>query len=283
MKITPDEMVASVSNLTTFPAVALRIDRALADENFTVDDIGDILETDPALSVKLLKIANSAYYSRGVEVDSVSRAASVIGSRKVRDIVFTQCATDTFKSFPNDLQSLDDFWNHSLYCAVAAQEIAKQLRYGGDLSLYTAGLLHDIGQLVMFTQYPDESRRALEISINQTDGTSPHLGEIEVFGFDHTAVGASLARQWNFPRALSECIEFHHAPGACSAELATEVAIVHVANSTAVLAELASEEIEDAPEIDPAALGLLGLDTETIVEIAAKARAEVDEMVGVFN
>ncbi len=159
MNVSPQEMVAGISNLATFPAVALRVDQAMADENFSIDQLGEILETDPAICVGLLRIANSAYYSRGVEIDSVARAASVLGSKKVRDIVFSQCANDAFRKFPNDLQSLEDFWNHSLYCAVAAQEIAKQLRYGGDLSLYTAGLLHDIGQLVMFTQYPDETRQ----------------------------------------------------------------------------------------------------------------------------
>lgn len=283
LNVSPEEMVASVSNLATFPAVALRVDQAMADENFSIEQLGEILEADPAISVGLLRIANSAYYSRGVEIDSVARAASVIGSRKVRDIVFSQCANDAFRKFPNDLQTLEDFWNHSLYCAVSAQLIGEAVRFGGDLSLYTAGLLHDIGQLVMFTQYPEASRRALQLSIAQSDGTSPHLGEVEVFGYDHTAVGAALARQWNFPRALSECIRFHHSPAACSHEYATPVAIIHVANSAAVLAELASDDFEDAPAIEQPALSLLGLSFESIIEIAEKAAHEVESMAGLFG
>lgn len=283
LNVSPQEMVADISNLATFPAVALRVDQAMADENFSIEQLGEILETDPAISVGLLRIANSAYYSRGVEIDSVARAASVLGSKKVRDIVFSQCANDAFRKFPNDLQSLEDFWNHSLYCAISAQLIGEAVRFGGELSLYTAGLLHDIGQLVMFTQYPEESRRALHLSMTQSDGTSPHLGEVEVFGYDHTAVGEALAQQWNFPQALTECIKFHHSPEACSGEYATPVAIIHVANSTAVLAELASDDLEDAPEIEQSALSLLGLSVGTVVEIAEKAAGEVESMAGLFG
>lgn len=107
----PEKMVEGIADLASFPVVALEIDAALADENTGVEEIGAIIQKDPAMSLNMLRIANSAFYHRGKDVESVSQAVSIIGSRRARDIVFTQCATDAFKTFPNDLLTETDFWN----------------------------------------------------------------------------------------------------------------------------------------------------------------------------
>lgn len=282
MGISPEEMVDGISNLVSFPAVALEIDAALADENAGVDEIGAIIKKDLSMSVNLLRIANSAYYNRGTDVVSVSEAVSIIGSRRTRDIVFTQCATDAFKTFPNDLLAETDFWSHSAYCAVASQMIGQRIQFADSGALYTAGLLHDIGQLVMFTQCPVESRRALELSIEQTDGLSPHLAELEIFGFDHAAVGGALARKWALPAQLRACIELHHIVPERTDLPVTSVDIIRVASSVSVLAELQSNDIEEAPQIDDATRKRLGLKTEELIAIGAATREEVDEMMGAF-
>lgn len=282
MGISPEEMVEGITNLAGFPAVALEINTAMADENSGVDEIGAIIQKDPAMSVNLLRIANSAFYHRGVDVESVSQAVSIIGSRRTRDIVFTQSATDTFKTFRNDLLAETDFWSHSAYCAVASQIIGQKIRFADADALYTAGLLHDIGQLIMFTQCPVESRRALELSVEQTDGLCPHLAEQEIFGFDHGAVGGALARKWELPAQLQACIELHHTVPEKEDVPVTAVDIIRVASSVSVLAELQSSDIEEAPTIDNATLKRLNLTTEDLITIGAQTREQVDEMMSAF-
>jgi len=275
-------MVESVSNLASFPAVALEVDAALADDQSGAEEIGAIIKKDPSMSANLLRIANSALYNRGSDVLSVSQAVSIIGSRRTRDIIFTQGATDSFKTFPNDLLTVTDFWNHSAYCAVAAQLIGQKIRFAQQDILYAAGLLHDIGQLIMFTVCPEESRRALQLSVDQSDGLCPHLAEREIFGFDHGVVGGELARKWALPEQLRVCIEQHHEVPSQPDGPVTTVDIIRVASSVSVLSELMSVDIEEAPKIDDATLRRMNLTHDDLITFGAQTREQVDEMMGVF-
>jgi len=278
---TPEELVANVTQLASFPEVAFRINEMISDENSGAAQIGALIEPDPALSVALLRIANSPLYHIGGTVGSVEHAITVVGLREVRDLTFSICASKTFDGIPNDLITVEDFWKHSLFCAVGAQNLARRARVCAGESLFAAGLLHDIGHLVMFSQSPELSKQALRLSLEENDGLSPYLSEREVFGFDHMAVGAELARQWRLPATLLECIGFHHEPFANDV-MTDAVSVVHVANSLAVLAELDSLDPDDAPPIDDRASTKLALDTNGIADIVAETCESVTELLSIF-
>ena len=281
MATTPEELAGNVTRLASFPDVAFRINDMLRDENSSASDIGALIEPDPALSAALLRIANSAMYNIGGTVSTIDRAITVVGLREVRDLAFGICASSTFKGIPNELVTVEDFWKHSLYCAAAAQVIGRIARIRSGDSLFTAGLLHDIGHLVMFNQCPERSRKALQLSLDENDGLTPYLSERTVFGFDHMAVGAELARQWRLPDCLQRCIEYHHEPFA-SNESTDAVLAVHIANSVAVLAELDSEDFDDAPALDVRAFRELGIRKEEILEAATETRSSVIELIRIF-
>ena len=281
MTITPHELAANITRLTSFPDVAFRINELLSDESSSAADIGALIEPDPALSAALLRIANSAMYSIGGTVSTVARAVTVVGLREVRDLAFGICANKTFEGIPNELITVDDFWKHSLYCAVAAQSIGRRAGICTGESLFTAGLLHDIGHLVMFNQCPEPSRDSLKLSLEENDGLSPYLSERKIFGFDHMQVGAELARQWRLPDRLLECIEYHHEPFAGD-EATDAVLAVHLANSIAVLAELDSNNLDDAPPVDSRAFTELGLSPDVIPDVVAETRESVSELLRVF-
>ncbi len=281
MTTTPEEIAGNITELKSFPDVAFRINEALSDENSSAADIGALIEPDPALSVALLRIANSAFYSIGGTVSSVERAVTVVGLREVRDLAFGICANTTFKGIPNDLITVEDFWKHSLYCAAASQSLGRKVKACAGESLFTAGLLHDIGHLAMFNQNPELSKEALQLSLDENDGLSPYLSERKVFGFDHMAVGAELARQWRLPVRLRECIEFHHEPFA-SDETTDAVLVIHLANSIAVLAELDSHDLNDAPPIDQRAFSMLRFGPDVIPETVAETQESVAELLRIF-
>ena len=281
MTITPHELAANITRLTSFPDVAFRINELLSDESSSAADIGALIEPDPALSAALLRIANSAMYSIGGTVSTVARAVTVVGLREVRDLAFGICANKTFEGIPNELITVEDFWKHSLYCAVAAQSIGRRAGICTGESLFTAGLLHDIGHLVMFNQCPEPSRDSLKLSLEENDGLSPYLSERKIFGFDHMQVGAELARQWRLPDRLLECIEYHHEPFAGD-EATDAVLAVHLANSIAVLAELDSNNLDDAPPVDSRAFTELGLSPDVIPDVVAETRESVSELLRVF-
>ena len=281
MNETPNDLAKNVTQLVSFPDIALQIDQKLSTD-CDIDEIGAIIEPDPPLSAALLRLANSAMYNVGRSISTVSQALMLVGLREARDIAFGVSARSTFDGIPNALIGVRDFWEHSLYCACAAQYLASAAKLRTADSMFTAGLLHDIGQLVMFNQCPDRSRRALQLSLEDNDGLTPHLSEREVFGFDHTAVGAALAETWRFPQGLCACIRWHHDPFAADQEYTAAAAIVHTANSIAVLAELDSNSLDDAPAIEPRAIELLDLAPERITEATETARNSVNELLKLF-
>lgn len=260
---TAGELVANVTELISFPEIAMRINESLDDENSTAEKVSAIIETDPALTAGLLRLANSPLYG-GSGIDSVNKAIVRVGAREIRELTFGICATRAFSGIPNDLLSVEDFWRHSLACAVSARMIARKIRLPQAGMVFTAGLLHDVGHLIMFSQRPEPSTQALLLSRNEMDGEDLYLAEREVFGFDHMDVGRALGEQWNWPDSLIECIAHHHEPFAV--DCGNQVAVVHIANSIATLAELGSRDIEDASPSDERAWQALGIEPETLIE-----------------
>jgi HD-like signal output (HDOD) protein len=275
--LTPNGLVADIKDLVTLPEVALRIASMVDDPTSSATDIGREISHDAALTARLLRIANSPAFGQHGKIATISRAITVLGVRQVRDLTVGLTAIRTFDGIGNDLVTMESFWRHSVLCAVAAGQIAARRERARDDTPFVAGLLHDIGQLVLFSRAPDLARRALLMSIDSADDSGLYLCERELLGFDHAAVGLALAQNWAMPRSLQECIEFHHEPERAR-EHPLEVATVHIANTVAVLAEIGSGDLADAPNISPAALRALKLDTASLMEIVAhtqKSAAEV--------
>ena len=117
-----------------------------------------------------MRIANSARYGTGGTIGTIARAVTVVGLQEVRYLAFGICASTAFKGIPNGLMTVEDLWKHSLHCAAASQSLGQKSPIRTDDSLFTAGLLHNIGHLVMFNQCPDLSREALQLSLEENDG-----------------------------------------------------------------------------------------------------------------
>ncbi len=282
MAATAEELASNVTQLVSFPDVAFAIDEAISDDQSSASDIGALILSDPALTAAVLRVANSALFNVAGEVDSIDRAVSLVGMRELRDIVFGIYATKAFEGIPTSLIAVEDFWKHSLNCAAAAQFLGRLARIRNADSLFTAGLLHDVGQLVMFSQSPEKSLTVLEMAReSDTDGMLPFISEKEVFGYDHQQVGAAVAKQWNFPRSLVYSIAHHHDPYECD-EVTQTMLVVHVANSIAVLSELDSANPEDGPPIDPRAVTDLNLPEGYIEKTLEYVNTRVPELLSSF-
>ena len=269
--MTPQGLIENIEDLVTLPEVALRIARMVDDPTASASDMGREISHDAALTARLLRIANSPVFGQQGKIATISRAIAVLGVRQVRDLTVGITAVRTFDGIGNELVTMASFWRHSVLCAVAADQIA--LRRGGRRgdTPFVAGLLHDIGQLVIFNRIPELAREALLMSVDSVDDLGLHLCERQVMGFDHAAVGAALARGWGMPAALQECIEFHHQPDDAR-DFPTEVATIHIANGVAVLAEIGSNDLNDAPAMSPLALRAARMDAAAIAEIAVQTR-----------
>src|SRR5260221_4493434 len=271
VKMTPQGLVASIKALVTLPEVALRIARMVDDPTTSSTDIGREISRDAALTARLLRIANSSAFGQNGKIATISRAITVLGVRQVRDLAVGLTAVRTFDGIGNELVTMESFWRHSFLCAVAAGQVAARRGRSPDDSPFVAGLLHAIGQLVLCSRAPVPARQALLMSVDSADDLGLCLCEREVMGFDHGAVGLALAQKWGLPRSLQECIEFHHEPGRAQGH-PLEVATVHIANSAAVLAEIESSELTDAPAISEAALRAARMDAAGVLEIVQQTQ-----------
>ncbi len=277
-----ETLVRDVGELVSLPEVAVRINQMVDDPNVSANDIGKLIGQDPALTIRILRIANSPFYGFSSKIDTVSRAVAMLGSKQIRDLVLATSVAKAFDGLPNELVSMEHFWYHSLYCALLAQHLAAECDKPVQADVvFVAGLLHDIGDLVLFSKVPEQSYEALMYAVEGPEGVEIFDAEREIIGFDHAQVGAALARQWQLPEVLQECIAFHHEP-AGARNFPVENAIVHIANSIAYLAEIDSSNLDDAPRIEALAWELTGLNTNVIPGVIEAAKSEIAEMQQVF-
>ena len=272
------ELVSSVEEIVSFPEVYLRVNQVLDDPESTAAQVSEVVSQDPGLTAQLLRMANSPLYGLSKEVDTVVRAVNIIGTKRLRYLVLATTSLKVFEGIPNDLITMDDFWLHSLYCGLAAKTLADNIKGLQPDALFVAGQLHDIGQLLMYSQLPDLAREAVLRSIEEPDEPDLYLTEREVIGFDHAQLGAQLARDWHWPAMLVATIGWHHEPEKAE-EFQKETAVVHIANSLAVLAELDTADAEetDAPRIHSSAWEMIGLSDEVIPQVLESIRGQFEE------
>ncbi len=274
-----DDLISQVDDLVSLPEVFVRINSMIESGNSSAADIAQVVSQDPGLTLRVLRLANSPFYGLSKEVDSVGKAVTIIGMQRLRDLVLATAAVESFEGIPNDLVTMDDFWMHSIYCGLAAKHLGQIAKVPQADTLFVPGLLHDIGQLVLFRQLPEPSLKVLMTCLDAVD--EPPISSVEraVLGFDHTMLGGRLAEHWHLPSMFVETIRWHHEPVGAT-EFIKEVNIIHIANSVAVLAELGTDDIEktDAPDIEAAAWEAVGLTDEVIPAVVEACSEEFSTM-----
>lgn len=191
-------------------------DMTRENSSASLEQVGDVLGRDQGLTAKVLVMANSAFYGLQAEVAHVNRAVAVLGLKEVRNIVLTLGMRGLSRKAGKDGNGgfdLCHYWAHQFSVAVAARAIA---RFGGDVSgedMFTAGLLHDLGKLILFIQRPDDW--AAIDALAKKGNMSFFLAEDEYWGVDHGVIGSLLLKSWGLPEVLCEAVNWHHAPDLC--------------------------------------------------------------------
>jgi putative nucleotidyltransferase with HDIG domain len=213
--------------LPPFPAVALQLMSLLDDNEAPIKKVVSLLSIDPVLTAEILRVANSALYGLSRRIDNVSHAVVVLGAEVVKRLALTVALGRFSRKFMR-VHGLRVCWDHSVACALVAEELAQAMNQPKDRA-YTAGLLHDIGRLALLTCYPVEYNTLFVVAReNQFDELEC---EWELFDIDHCAAGAWLARHWNLPEDFVEAISAHHRAEPADASLVSIVtAAHHVAN-----------------------------------------------------
>lgn len=199
-----------LSELSSLPGVALRIIEAAVDEESDAHDLRQLIEHDPALAARIIRVVNSSYFAVRQEVADLSTAIAMLGTKQIRNIAVTVFVSRQFQPGGNN-HSLDRnrLWNHSLGVAAIARLVARTCRQPDPEEAYLAGLLHDIGLLIIDQHLSKHVPAILQLT---EQGKTLHEAAQDVLQFDPTQLGAYVAWRSQFPQRLVSAIEFHHKP-----------------------------------------------------------------------
>lgn len=195
----------------TFPAlpqVLVQMRRITDDETTTARDLADIILKDQALTAKILSAANSAYYGFYGNVSTVTQAIVALGFDSVKNIALSLAAYGTISAWVRD-PCVKQFWEHSLATGVCAELLAEKIGYTPTEEALVAGLVHDVGKLLLVQLYPDQYAEVARVLNEQPDAYS-HTVETSILGVTHAEVGRLLVRAWGFPAVLADVVADHH-------------------------------------------------------------------------
>lgn len=230
---TVEDLVENVDNLLSLPDAVIRLNSLLMDPDASTNEIADVIRMDPALSARVLRAVNSAYFGLRGRVDTISKAISMIGTSELHSLVLATSAAQAFKGISHKLIDMEAFWQHSVRAALAARRLGEAGMGRRRESLFLAGLLHDVGRLVLFHELPAVATRILAA----VQGGEPYdAAEHAMLGFSHAEVGAALLSRWNLPASLTDPVRYHH-EFAEATDHAMESALVHLGSAVSDLME----------------------------------------------
>lgn len=222
------QRLEAATDLPTLPQVFMKLQRLLNSDTSSALEVGKVIKDDPALTGKILRIANSAAFGARQKISSVSFAVARLGFQLTTDIVMSLSIINTFENSKTELDYAQ-FWKHSLSVAFAANlmhQYAKKTT--APEGLFTAGILHDIG-ILLLDQYAYDFYPAV-VDYSRKKNTDLYLAEEEVLGVNHATIGAEQLVRWELPQRIIEAVACHHNPVKAESELIQTGEIIHLAN-----------------------------------------------------
>ena len=222
------QILQEVNEMPPLPAVVLKVIQMTKDPNVSASELNKIISMDQSLTANILKLCNSAYYGLPRVISSVTQAIMYLGFHTVRNLVMTTTLHDIYDSETEGYgYGKGGLWRHSIACALGSQILCKKYRPGLNDTAFTAGLLHDVGKLLI-NKFSSNTYDSL-VEVSHNNNLSLVEAEQELFGCDHAEVGAKVADTWNFPQELVQAIGFHHAPDKSQGKQLLTI-LVHIAN-----------------------------------------------------
>ena len=261
------------------PAVAVQILNIVQDENASLQDLAKVISADPALTGKVLRIANSGFYSLRTEVTSVEKALTVLGTNLIKNIALSFVITQDLRKDSSDSFDFDYFWRRAITSSVAAELLTKRLNTSNE-DIFVTALFHDIGVLVLYLSMGDEYSSILK----ERKASVTHLIDLEkqAYGFDHQQLGAMLVQSWGLPGKISEPICFHHNHSKADIEHRTTAQILWIADQLSAI-YCDSNAAEKARLLQDEMVEMLELDLEQVRELVDQVAIKSVEMLEMFE
>ena len=279
MTLSASSLVSQASGLYALPEIYAQLNSKLEDPHASNPQIADIIQLDSGLSSSLLKIVNSAFYGFPSTISTISQAISIIGRTELAELVLGKSVINIFSKLAIKPEDLGRHWRHSLLCGLMAKHIVKTIEKPEQSpdSLFVAGLLHDIGKLIIWHELPEQSVKILEHAQYMPLDTRNH--EKEELGFDHTDVGQELLQSWKLPPLLVTTTKYHHKPEKAEA-FQQACQVICMANVASHFDQIDTDSFDILQKaVDTKALGI---DLDKMIHISEIANEQLSEMSSMF-
>lgn len=258
------KIVMLTGDLPTIPYTSQAVLQKLSDPEATPKDIENIILRDPSLAARILKLANSPFYAQARTIKTISEATAIIGFNTLRSLVIASAVREMFKVFGLVERLL---WEHSVAVGFITRFIASKRYVKASEEFFIAGLLHDIGKIVLQIKVPDRMAQIIEELYEDGREESTTL-EMKVFGFNHAHVGQLVARKWLFSEEIEEAIGYHHWPGRArlNTMMCYTVNLANIMSHKLEIGPIRTPEIDLSRTIGAVSLGFLPGDLEEMLE-----------------
>lgn len=262
-------------NLFSLPEIYVRVRKLMDNPDSSFDDFADAVKTDPNLTYKILGMVNSPFFGFSGQIDTITRALNFIGLGQFHDLVLTMSVLKSFDGIPNELIDMPAFWRRNVYCGVLSSLIAEKCNIPDSERLFVAGVLHEIGHLILFSELPSESREALLRS--EHENRPLFKIERDIMGIHYGQVGKQLMQRWNFPENIQEITECHTEPEKAK-QYTRDATIVHIAHAFAHEEDFHDKLKYIVDNVDPFAWQTTTLTPETILLLVKEAEQKSAEL-----
>jgi len=265
-------------SLGSYGPVLQEIEDALQSTQCNLSTIGDAIQKDPDLTARLLRLANSPFFGFANRLSTVSEAVSLLGIQQIQDMIVASSVLEQFRGVPDNFVNKDSFWRHSLAVGITARLLAMERRLPKPDKFFVAGLLHDVGRLVLLSQGAEWAHAVFELY--QSERILLRDAEKKVLGYDHQQIAAELLQSWSYPPALVQAVAFHHTPSQSVAKL--EAAVVHIADHIINAMAVGSSGEQFISPLDERAWTTLGLGQETLGKIVEAVDTQIQAVEEAF-
>ncbi|WP_419785825.1 HDOD domain-containing protein [Pseudodesulfovibrio sp.] len=274
----PDQVVNREMELASLPNIFFQISESLKNPRSSSSYVAEIISKDVALAAKLLKMVNTPFYGFTHKIDTLSRAVTIVGTSQLTNLALGLSVISVFDGIPEKFFTLKDFWFHSVICGILARLLAEQAGIEGDEKFFVAGLLHDIGRLVMLRNHP---RRAAEVLSRAASGRKSLVNvEKAIWGCTHADIGERMLRKWGLPEFLETMVAYHHTPMA--GPVPREAAVICMADFLAHSLDIGESGHTLVPELVTKAWDTLNIKTDQLADLTRKAERQATTIMAAF-
>lgn len=279
MEINRDAILRKAHNVASLPMIYTRINEVVDQRSSSMAAIGSIIQEDTGLSARILRLANSAFYGSPSQIGTIEKALTIIGLKPMRDLALATSMMQIFKDIPEDVINMKSFWEHSIACGVTARVLAIRQRQPNAESYFLGGILHDIGQLILLQQIPQQIKYLLKLGERQNS----LIVELErkELGFDHASLGGRLLRMWKLPAFLISMVAAHHNPSS-AAQLKKAAAVIHFADILAHTLKMGASCEKNIPKLDNQAWETLELSPATLPLIVEQVQIHYESAASII-